>query len=262
MQLERMLDDGLVAARSHSCWCRACSRVRGRVSLVPDFGGVNRVPGCERTNLTVWRTKPRLTSMAAAGIANHRTFEKDLWANKLRSKVAPGKFGYVQADALWSEAERKHLRPGHGWLFEFGDAGEGKGSFKQSFKMAPKSWQLYEGTCFYDGEAALVVKRWFHRIDDDASGCTFVEWDPKADAKPGAPPVAMLINSSKLRGVFGSDRFKKIMPPALDLGPFAGTRHAGAAVRELEGVGQIRYVLHPDTDSESRDRCVAAGAAL
>ena len=33
-------------------------------------------------------------------------------------------------------------------------------------------------TLFSDGESALVVKRWFHRADDDATGCTFVEWDP------------------------------------------------------------------------------------
>ena len=39
------------------------------------------------------------------------------WTSKLRSKVVPGKFGYVQADKLWSESERKHLRPGHGCVW-------------------------------------------------------------------------------------------------------------------------------------------------
>ena len=84
------------------------------------------------------------------------------------------------------------------------------------------------------------MRRWFHRTDDDASGCTFVEWDSARDAAPGALPAAMIISSSTarapLRGVFGSEEFKKILPPALDLGPARGTRHGGAAVRELQGV--------------------------
>ena len=99
--------------------------------------------------------------------------------------MGPRKFGYVQADALWSEAERQHLRPGHGWVFEFGDAGDGKGCFLQTFSLPRRSWKDYEGTRFYDGESALKVKRWFHRTDDDPSGCTFVEWDPKKDKAPG-----------------------------------------------------------------------------
>jgi hypothetical protein len=166
-----MLSNGHVLARSRSCWCRACSRVCGPSSLTPGWGGLYHVPGCIRTKLTVWRAKPRLTSTAAAGIANGREFVKALWSTKLRGKVQPGKFGAVQADALWSESERKHLRPGHHWIFEFGDAGGDKGSFLESFKLAPRCWKLYEGTRFYDGEAALKVKRWFHRTDDDPSGC-------------------------------------------------------------------------------------------
>ena len=70
-------------------------------------------------------------------------------------------------------------------VFEFGDAGAGKGSFKESFSLAPRSWKAYEGIQFHDGESALVVKRWFHRTDDDASGCVFVEQDLTKDAAPG-----------------------------------------------------------------------------
>ena len=72
----------------------------------------------------------------------------------------------------------------------------------------------------------------------------------------------MRISSTTLRGVFGAEQFKKIMPPALDLPPAGGTRRGGAAVRELQGVGEIRYGLHMDTDSDMRDRCVAAGSVL
>ena len=48
-------------------------------------------------------------------------------------------------------------------VLEFGDAGNGKGSFKESFNLNGRSWIDYEGIRFSDGEAALVVKRWFHR---------------------------------------------------------------------------------------------------
>jgi len=116
-----------------------------------------------------------------------------------------------------------------------------------------------EGMRCYDGEAALIIKRWFHRTDDDASGCTFV--DPEKETRaPGSPPVAMVINSSTLRGVFGPEQFTKIVPPALDLGPSSRTH--GAAVVDFAGEGEIRYRLHTDTDSVLRDRCVAAGPVL
>ena len=72
----------------------------------------------------------------------------------------------------------------------------------------------YRGTLFYDGQSALVVKRWLHRVDDDASGLTFEEWDPTADVDDTQPPAAMIINSSELRGpVFN---LKEVLPPELE----------------------------------------------
>mmetsp|Transcript_57590 Transcript_57590/g.158172 ORF Transcript_57590/g.158172 Transcript_57590/m.158172 type:complete len:263 (-) Transcript_57590:25-813(-) len=177
-----MLGDGVLCARTHSCWCPACARVRSRDSFTADFGGALRVPGCTRTNLTLWRTKPRITSTAAKGIANAREYVKDLWATKLRPNAKPGKFAYIQADELWSESERKHLRPGHGWICELGDAGGDKGCFEKTFKLAARSWQVHEGARFYDGESALKVHRWFHRTDDDASGWT--QASPRFDPAP------------------------------------------------------------------------------
>ena len=106
---------------------------------VGGFGGLLMPPSvCSRANVTVWRTKPRLTSTAAAGVANEKVFIKDLWS-KLRDRVVPSRFAAVQADVLWSESERRHLRPGHFWICELGDAGEGKGSFEQSFSLAPQN---------------------------------------------------------------------------------------------------------------------------
>ena len=74
----------------------------------------------------------------------------------------------------------------------------------------------------------------------------------------------MFFNSSKLRAVFGVEKFKKVTPPPLDLGVAGGTRRRSARVQQLEGVEQdldlIRYVLHSETDEGARDACVACGA--
>ena len=46
----------------------------------------------------------------------------------------------------------------------------------------------------------------------------FIEWDQKKDLAPGAPPVAMMVSSTRVRSVFGAEQFKKIVPPVLDVG--------------------------------------------
>ena len=90
--------------------------------------------------------------------------------------------------------------------------------------------KLYKGTRYYNGEAAIVVKRWFHRTDDDPLGRTFVEWDPKGpDVAADAPPVEMLINSIKLRAVFGVEDFKQVLPPGVQTCAHTGDRGCGAA---------------------------------
>jgi hypothetical protein len=53
------------------------------------------------------------------------------------------------------------------------------------------------GTHFYIGDCALVIKRWIHRVEEDASGLTFHEWKPDVDKS--RPTVTMMINSSELR---------------------------------------------------------------
>ena len=49
-----------------------------------------------------------------------------LWA-KLKPLLKAGKHAAVQARELWYTEEKKHLRPGHFWACELGDA-DGKGS--------------------------------------------------------------------------------------------------------------------------------------
>jgi hypothetical protein len=57
-------------------------------------------------------------------------------------------------------------------------------------------WEEYRGTRYYDGNSALVVELWLHRVADDLSGLTFQNWDPSAGTDDTSAPVAMLVNST------------------------------------------------------------------
>ena len=52
------------------------------------------------------------------------------------------------------------------------------------------------------------------------------------------------------------------MPPALDGAARVRRSKRGAAVREVEGVGEVRHLLCPNKDSENRHACVQAGSVL
>jgi hypothetical protein len=63
----------------------------------------------------------------------------------------------------------------------------------------------------YTGDCALVIKRWFKRVEQDASGLAFQEWTPDVDTS--RPPVTMLIKSSELCAA--GFKLKKVIPTAL-----------------------------------------------
>ena len=80
--------------RAYSCWCPACSRVRGR-----GHGAVSRnkyldVPGCTRKQLTRWE-EGRFTVSKAAGIQERKKREQET-IDKAMSKAKPGAWGCVQ----------------------------------------------------------------------------------------------------------------------------------------------------------------------
>ena len=73
----------------------------------------------------------------------------------------------------------------------------------------------------------------------------------------------MIVNSSELRGVGsllpGEARgvdfvLKEIPPPALE-DVARGPRTRGAAVREVQGMGEKTYFLAPNYDNSLRDAC-------
>ena len=168
----------------------------------------------------------------------------------------------LQARELWSTKEEIHLRPGHHWLFEFGNAGDGTCIDKPSehelhadgsFKLAPRKWVEYKGVRFYNGDMALVVKRWLHRVETDASALTFTEWDETMEKAPDAPTVGMIVNSSELR--VAGFKLQELLPPELESVARKGMKTRGAGLKRLEGSGPTMYRLDVQDDNEFRSRC-------
>ena len=78
------------------------------------------------------------------------------------------------------------MRPGHHWLCEFGDAGNGTSCVNQ-FNLEHHKWEDYRDTRFYNKDRPLVIKRWINRVEEDASGLMFQE--RILDVDKSRPPV-------------------------------------------------------------------------
>ncbi len=82
------------------------------------------------------------------------------------------------------------------------------------------------GTRYSDGDSALVVELWLHRVADDLSGLTFQEWDPSVGTDDTSTPVAMLVNSRELRAA--DFPLAEVRPLHLDVVARGGRRTRGA----------------------------------
>jgi len=151
-----------------------------------------------------------------------------------------------------STEEKKFMRPGHRWLFKCGDVGDGT-SCKEKFNLTRRSWEDYKDTRFYNGQQGLVVEQWLNRVEEDASGLTFEEWNPTRDADVLQPPVAMLLNSLELRAA--GFTMREVIPPALESAARGGRPRCGAGLRQLQGMGPERFVLSADNDNDLRSPC-------
>ena len=98
-----------------------------------------------------------------------------------------------------------------------------------------------------------MVDVWMHRVDEDASGLTFEEWDPSADTDASQAPVAMIVNSSELSAA-GFD-LREVILLQLQSAARGGRRTLGAALKHIHGMGTRRYVLSVDNDNKFRSRC-------
>ena len=121
----------------------------------------------------------------------------------------------------------------------------------KQFNLEYHKWEDDRGTRFYNKDRALVIKRWFNRVEEDVSGLTFQEWTPDVDTS--RPPVAMLINSSELRAA--GFKLKEVLPPTLEAAARGVLWTRGTGLRSLEGMGPKRFVLSVHDDTEFRSRC-------
>jgi hypothetical protein len=159
------------ARRSYSCWCKACSRVRGRGFGCNSYGANLVMPGCPRTKLTFW-TEDQFVVTVSPGIRDRETEVAEIVARELQ-KAKPGEWECVQARESWSTKEETHMRPGHHWILKFGNVAGSMSCVEKKFKLAPRKYEEYKDLRFRDGDCGLVVDVWLHRVDEDASGLTF-----------------------------------------------------------------------------------------
>jgi hypothetical protein len=238
--------------RHWRCWCASCSRVRGvghgcHVSLFCEL----TVPACERSNLTTWHEK-HFTVRDRAGIQERRKRAEHAVQEALKG-AKPGNWGCVQVREGWSTEELQHYRPGHFWIFEFGEASQGS-SVEKEFHLQPRRSEVYKGTRFTDGDKCLIVKRYLHRVPEDESGLLFEEWQPQQDVDASIPEEPMIINSSELRAA--GFKMTEVIPPALEQAARRGGagRRKGAGLRRVGGLPP-RFTLSVADDNKFRALC-------
>jgi hypothetical protein len=219
---------------------------------------------CKRRHLSRF-SESTIRCTQAAGIANARARSKDLWL-KLQPLLKAGKFAAVQARELWSDEERAHLRPGHHWVCELGDAyGLGSpifaGPFKKQVYWPPQKdqegWRLeFEGIARqrYDaGDCAICLRRYYHRVADDAEGLTFVRWEAQGGEM-------LVVNSSELRAVEGRQECDIKLIAAKHRGGGRQQKKKGKGARVVGDVAydpMQRWHLDRDVDADVRRVCEA-----
>ena len=167
---------------------------------------------CKRRHLSTFKGSAQtITCTAAAGQANAKARAKALW-RELKPLLKPGKHAAFQARQLSSKEDRRHLRPGHFWACELGNA-DGKGSpILHIFTRKNEYFTLTDGNKIRGdpGECVLLLRRYFKRAVDDLEGLTFRQ----EQAKKGE---VLAVNSCELRAVQGHQKndfvLRSINPP-------------------------------------------------
>lgn len=220
-----MRGGGRVGGARYCCWCPACCLA---FETGEGMDALLDVAACERRHLMRYEHRggarfgyeeATITCTQAAGVGNSKVRAKALW-RELKPLLKAGKFAAVEARVLWGLEEQVHMRPGHFWACELGNA-DGKGSpilqgpFKKQQWWPPvegeAGWKPeYAGIPRYrydEGECAILLRCYFHRTADDREGLTFLRWPGKAGEK-------LVINSSELRAVQGRQEcdFKLMLP--------------------------------------------------
>ncbi len=145
------------------------------------------------------------------------------------------------------------MRPGHFYLLKFGKVPGSNISVEKKFQLGTRKYEEYKDVRFGNGDYALVVDVWLHRVDEDVSGLTFEEWDPSGDTDDSQDPVTMIVNSSELRSA-GFD-LREVLPLQFEVSARGGQRTRGTVLNQIHGMGTRRYVLSVDNDIDFRSRC-------
>ncbi len=237
--------------RPFNCWCKTCSRVRGRGVGSQSSRSDLLVPGCTCTKQTSW-TEDQFIVTVSAGLRNRVQRVAEIVVRELK-RAKPDVWGYVQARKMWSTEEESHLRPGHFWICKFGTVPGIMSYVEKKFELETRKWEEYKGTRYYNGNKALVVELWLHRVADDLSGLTFQEWAPSEGTGDASAPVAMVVNSRELCVV--DFHLSEVRPLQLDTVDRGDRRTRGAVVRKIQGVGNSTFVLSVENDNDFRSPC-------
>ena len=148
---------GRIGGARYSCWCSPCCLA---FETGEGMDALLDVKDCKRRHLNRYEygkgyrygyQETTITCTQASGQGNAKARAKALWL-ELKRLLSSGKFAAVQARELWSKEEQVHMRPGHFWACELGDAGDllADASRKGSPILAgellllvtePKNWQ-------------------------------------------------------------------------------------------------------------------------
>ncbi len=208
---------------------------------------------CTRTKQTVW-TEDQFTVTSSTGIRNREKRVADIVVRELE-RAKPGVWGCIQSREVWSSEEEANIRSGNFWICNLGTFPGSMTCVERKFELQGRKckWEEYKDTRYSDGDSALVVESWLHRVADELSGLPFQEWDPSAGSDDTSAPVAMIVNSSELCAA--DFPLEEVRTLQLDVVTHGDRRTRGTVGRKLQGVGNSTFVLSVENDNDFRSRC-------
>jgi hypothetical protein len=164
---------------------------------------------------------------------NHEKRVSDIVVRELK-RAKPCVGGCIQSREVWSTEEKANMRTGHFWICKFGTAPGSMTCVEKKFEFQgrKRKWEEYKDTRYSDGDSALVVELWLHRVADALSGLTFQEWYPSAGTDDTSAPVAMFVNLSDL--CVSDFPLTEVRPLHLDVVSRGVRRTCGVTVRKLQ----------------------------
>jgi hypothetical protein len=108
----------------------------------------------------------QFTVTSSVGIRNRDKRVENIVVSQLR-RAKPGPWGCIQAREVWSTEEETNMWSGHFWISKLGTIPGSMSCVEKKFEFHVRKWEEYKGTRYSDGDSALVVDLWLHRVADD-----------------------------------------------------------------------------------------------